>query len=215
LWTDGGQSVVEYNEDGTFAGRWGAWGSGAGQFKTGPTGIFVVPNPNSGTPSTAGTVYTTDLGNCRLMLSDYNGNLITKMGSCGTGTNQMVAPWQVWVVGNLAYVIDAATARVDVWDVTSGNIVRTIGGTFNGLALNQPKGVAVDSSRTWLYIGDSGNKRIVRVNLADTTQRQVVTTGYDTVEGSFSLPRYLAFDSAGNLYVSDFNQHIEAFAVAP
>ncbi len=215
LWTDGGQSVVEYNEDGSFADRWGQWGSGPGQFKTGPTGIFAVPDPNSGSPSTAGTVYTTDIGNCRLMLSDYNGNLIKEMGSCGTGTDQMTAPWQVWVVGNLAYVVDAARARVDVWDTSTGHITSTIGGSFNGLALNQPKGVAVDPAGKWLYIADSGNRRIVRVSLADPTQRQIVTTGYDTLEGSFNLPRYLSFDAAGNLYVSDFNQHIEAFAVAP
>lgn len=214
LWTDGGQSVVEYNLDGSFANRWGVWGSGPGQFKTGPTGIFVVPDPNSGTPSTSGTVYTTDIGNCRLMLSDYAGNLIKQMGTCGTGANQMVAPWQVWVVGNLAYVIDSARGLVEVWN-TSTSTMTTIAGSFAGLNLNQPKGLAVDPTGTWLYIADSGNKRIVRVELADTSVRQLVSTGYDTTEGSFSLPRYLAFDAAGNLYVSDFNQRIYVFAVGP
>jgi DNA-binding beta-propeller fold protein YncE len=118
-------------------------------------------------------------------------------------------------VGNLAYVVDAARGQVDVWDTTTDHIVQTYGGTFAGEKLNQPKGIAVDPSGNWLYIADSGNQRIVRVSLSDSTNRQLVSTGYDTPEGHFGQPRYLAFDSQGNLYVSDFNQRVYVFSVGP
>lgn len=208
VFIDAGQSVVRYDTDGNFVSRLGGWGTGPGKFIMGPTGIDVIP-----TSPTTGTVYTVDLGNCRLMLMDFDGSFITSMGSCGTGTNQMKAPWQVDVRGDRAYVADRGLNRIVVWNLDTNAIVQTISGSFAGQALSGPQGVAVDAAGDWLYIGDTQNLRIVRVSLDGTNTRQLVTTGTGSPEGAFRLPRYLAFGTDGHLYVSDFNQRVYVFDV--
>lgn len=207
VWIDAGNSIVRYDLNGNFVGRWGSWGKGPGQFIQGPMGIAVVP-----TDATTGKVYTTDLGNCRLMVSDYGGKTLATMGSCGTGTNQMKAPWQIDVRGNRAYVADRGRGLV-VWNLDTNSIVEVISGAFEGVNLREPYGVAVDPAGKWAYISDTGNRRIVRVSLDGSGTRTVVTKGTDTPEGSFRLPRFLAFDAQGHLYVSDFNQRVYAYRV--
>jgi sugar lactone lactonase YvrE len=208
VFSDAGTSIVRYDLDGNFLNRWGTWGSGPSQFITGPTGIDVVP-----TDATSGKVYTVDLGTCRIMVTDYQGRFLDQMGSCGTGVNQMRSPWQIDVVGNKAYVAESGRAQVAVWDLTTKQVVQTIRGTAADLVIKEPRGVQVDPSGTWVYIADTGNKRVIRVSVADPSQRQLVTAGVDTPEKFLNFPRYLTFDAAGTLYVGDFNQRIYAFTV--
>lgn len=208
VFIDAGQALARYDVDGNFVARLGGWGSSPGKFIMGPTGIDVVASAPG-----VGNVYTVDLGNCRLMVMDFDGTFITSMGSCGTGANQMKAPWQIDVRGNLAYVTDRGLNRIVVWNLDTRVIVQTFSGSFAGMNLSGPQGVAVDPAGTWLYIADTQNLRVVRVSLDGTNTRQLVTTGTDSPEGSFRLPRYLAVAPDGRLYISDFNQRVYVFAV--
>ena len=207
VWVDGGQSMVRFAPDGSFVSRWGQWGSGPGQFRAGPTGIAVVGE------GTAGRVYTTDLGNCRVMVSRFDGSHVASMGSCGTGANQMTGPWQLAVRGNRAYVADSGRNRVAIWDLDRAEIVQSVAGSFGGVALKNPRGLAIDPAGKWLYIADTGNVRIVRARLADPSIREIVTKGADTPDRFLRFPRYLEFGPEGRLFVSDFNQRIYAFNV--
>ena len=175
-------------------------------YGAGPTGVYGAP-----ATTTTGKVYAVDAGNCRIMVTDYVGTYVDQMGSCGTGTDQMRTPYQIDVVGNLAYVADAGGSRIVVWDLTTRHIVSTIGGTAAGLVIKDPRGVQLDPTKTWVYIGDTGNKRVIRVKLSDPTVRELVTTGKGSPEGFLNFPRHLTFDTKGVLYISDFNQRIYAY----
>jgi hypothetical protein len=68
----------------------------------------------------------------------------------------------------------------------------------------------VGSHPHWIYIGDKGNKRVVRWN-PSTHECDVVTTGADTPEGALGGPDFLNFGPDGTLYVSDNNKHVYSF----
>ena len=77
-----------------------------------------------------------------------------------------------------------------------------------------PMGLAADSSGM-LYIADTDNNRIRRVNLNSSTiytvagngQRGYAGNGTDALQASFDTPLGMALDSKGNLYVADENNH--------
>ena len=85
------------------------------------------------------------------------------------------------------------------------------GGQATNAKLNQPSGIAVDSSGI-LYIADTSNQRIRKV-ASDGTISTIAgdgTPGYSGDEGQASTARLntpvaIAVDSARNVYVSDFN----------
>jgi len=85
------------------------------------------------------------------------------------------------------------------------------GGPATAATFNAPLSVAVDPSGN-LYIADSGNNRIRRVD-----KKGIITTIAGTGDAGFSGdggpataaklddPEAIAFDKAGNLYIDDFN----------
>jgi sugar lactone lactonase YvrE len=90
------------------------------------------------------------------------------------------------------------------------------GGPATAASLNAPTSIAFDQSGN-LYIADSDNLVIREVNAATGTISTVVGSGlscYPTTAtcgdggvataGSFALPLNIAFDSAGNLYITDW-----------
>jgi signal peptidase I len=140
-------------------------------------------------------------------------------GDNGQATSaQLNAPRGVAVdsAGNV-YVADTANNRIRKVD-TSGVITTIAGGgantacTFSGpatsVALNAPRGVAVDSSGS-VYIADTGNACIRKVT--GTTISQVAGGGANTActfagtaaSVSLSAPGGIAVDSAGAVYVAD------------
>ncbi|MGW2189666.1 NHL repeat-containing protein, partial [Streptomyces sp. NPDC001719] len=125
--------------------------------------------------------------------------------------------------GNL-YIDDRENHRVRVVDAATGYIT-TVAGTgtpgYNGdggqatsTELNYPDGVAVDRAGN-LYIGDSRNHRVRRVNLTATpptitTVAGTGTPGYNGDGGQatstqLNYPAGVAVDRAGNLYISEPN----------
>lgn len=122
--------------------------------------------------------------------------------------------------GNL-YIADAGDQRVR--KVGSNGVIETLAGTgivgFSGdggpaalAQLNSPYGLALDAQGN-LYIADLGNARVRRV-APDGTITTIAGGGPLPAGGSnngspatmlaLSAPRNLAFDTSGNLYISDF-----------
>ncbi len=126
--------------------------------------------------------------------------------------------------GNL-YVADAYNHRVRMIDTSrlvstlagSGSTGQGNGGYANGnfgtAIFNTPTELFFDTLNNKLYISDTFNNR---VRLADISTTMVTNfagsgtagflNGIDTI-ATFNYPRGLAVDSAGNVYVSDFNNH--------
>ena len=154
------------------------------------------------------------------------------VGNIGPGVQaQLAYPFDVAVdsAGNL-YIADTSNHRIVRADIVG--TITTFAGTgargFSGdggpavqALLNDPFGVAVDTDGN-LYIADTSNHRIARVDIAGT-----ITTFAGTGEKGFSgdggpavqalldRPRGVAVDGAGNLYIADsFNQRIRRVDIA-
>ncbi|HTS48638.1 MAG TPA: IPT/TIG domain-containing protein [Bryobacteraceae bacterium] len=131
--------------------------------------------------------------------------------------------------GNI-YIADAADNRIR--KITPDGTIQTIAGTGiagfagdGGLAskalLNQPYGVAVDSSGN-LFVADLGNARVRKISL-DGTIQTVAGGGSTVAAGNVSgpavnvqllEPRNVAVDTGGWLYISDFAAHT-VYKVSP
>lgn len=121
--------------------------------------------------------------------------------------------------GNL-YIADQQLDMNCVWKVTPAGVISIVagdggegfagdGGAATSAELDQPGGVAVDSSGN-LYIADTANQRIRKVNTAGTIST-VAGIGYGGYSGDggqatsaeINSPYAVAVDSAGNLYIAD------------
>ena len=78
--------------------------------------------------------------------------------------------------------------------------------------ISRPWGVTWDPSRTWLYVGDVANQRIVRMS-PDGVTCQVVTRGLDVPEGKLRGSNFVEFDAQGRMYASDNNRRIYRFVL--
>ena len=112
---------------------------------------------------------------------------------------------------NTVYVVETGTSRISRWNVATRTSTQ-MRPSCSGTALKQPWGITWDPSRTWLYIGDVLNARIVRMS-PDGATCQVVTTGVDVPEGRLRGSNFLEFDAQGRLYASDNNRRVYRFTL--
>ena len=183
----------------------------------------------------AGNLYISDTGNNRIRKVDPVGNIITIAGSSevaglsGDGglavTAQISAPSAIAIdgAGNILFA-DTGNNAIREINAATGNI-STIAGTlgsagYNGdghaattALLSTPQGLAFDGSGN-LYIADTGNNRIRKVDTSGTisTIAGDGTAGYfgdggAALSGQFDLPWSLAVAADGTLYIADFGNN--------
>ena len=121
--------------------------------------------------------------------------------------------------GNL-YIADTANNRIRRVDAFTGEITTVAGTGAQGYAgdgalatlaeFNQPQGIAVDGEGN-LYIADTGNNVVRKINAATGNITTIAGTGAQGYAGDgalatqakLNLPTALAVDAAGDVYIAD------------
>jgi sugar lactone lactonase YvrE len=136
----------------------------------------------------------------------------------GTGTGaRFNNPYGVAVdSAGTVYVVDTVNNRIrkitpaGVVTALAGSVYGYLDGTGTGARFSYPYGVAVDSAGT-VYVADSENNRIRKITPAGVvTTLAGSTDGYLDGTGTgaqFSYPCGVAVDSAGTVYVGDWNNN--------
>jgi sugar lactone lactonase YvrE len=88
------------------------------------------------------------------------------------------------------------------------------GGAAASARLNAPSGLAVDAARNLLFIADTNNHRIRRIDLANGNISTIAGNGAaglgpdgTATSTPLNAPQGVAVDSAGNVYVADTGNH--------
>jgi sugar lactone lactonase YvrE len=129
--------------------------------------------------------------------------------------------------GRFIYIADTFNNRIRVVEMRNnvGYIATLAGtgtagyseGTATSAMLNHPFGVAVDSLRGLVYVADTFNHRVRRINITTNAITTIVGTGSagfspDGADGaatSLNTPMGIAVDGDGHLYIADtYNQRV-------
>jgi tripartite motif-containing protein 71 len=176
-----------------FVGLWGEQGQEDGK-------LF---NPKDLAVGDADYVYVVDQGD-RVQKFTRGGQFVARWGERGTGKGQFFQPTGVVYAGGNVYVADSMNNRVQKM-TTDGRVVMTFGssgtgnGQFSGLV-----NLAVDTTRGFIYALDMNHHRVEQFDMSGTYVRQWGSYGQN--EGQFILPRGIAVDGQGNVYVTDVGQ---------
>jgi len=197
------------------AGQIGATGD------SGPATSALLDAPGGIAVDAAGNIYIADTANNEIRKVS-GGNMFCVLG-CGITGGTISAPQAVAVdaAGNV-YIADTGNYRVVQY---SGITVTVLAGTglmgFSGdggpgpsAMLNNPQGIFLDSAG-FVYIADSFNGRIRKI-LKDGTIVTVAGDGAIAYSGdggpatsaAMWLPRAVAVDGTGNVYISDTGNYV-------
>ena len=196
----------------TIAGTGASGFSGDGGLAT----AAMLNNPSAVAVDSSGNLYIADPGNRRIRKVDTSGTITSVAATINRLTGLTIdASGNVYfshLSGHRIRKVDSM-GTITIIAGTGESGFSGDGGLATAAMLNNPSAVAVDSSGN-LYIADSGNHRIRKVDTSGT-----ITTIAGTGAGGFSGDRGLAtaaslnfpisvkLDSSGNLYISDYNNH--------
>ncbi len=189
-------------------------GTGTGALFNQPGGIVI---------NSSGVLFVADSGNSTIrriapggIVTTFAGSVANKGYKDGTGT----AAWFNSPVGisvdafNNLFVADSKNTVIR--KISSTGTVTTfagaagvIGSTDSPARFNDPFGLAVDSSTSIVYVGDSDNntiRKITALGVTTTPAGLALATGSADGTGSvarFNLPEGEATDIVGNIYIAD------------
>lgn len=193
----------------------------------GATARFSFPSTLA--VDTAGNLYVADGGNHTIRKVTASGVVTTIAGTAGVAGSvdgagtaaKFNMPFGIAVdaSGNL-YVGDWGNNTIR--KITAAGVVTTIAGTAGvvgsadgtggAASFNAPAGVAVDLSGN-IYVADSGNHTIRKISTSGVVTTFAGTAGVlGSMDGTgtsatFRLPRGVATDAAGNVYVANTTSH--------
>lgn len=174
--------------------------------------LFSIEDPDLDRPTAVavdkqqGIIYVVDTSNHRLARFDLQGKLIDYFGKRGSDPGQFNFPVDVDVddLGHV-YVLDSLNCRVQVFAAT-GEFLRMFGerGTADG-SFGIPKNLTVSNSGH-VYVTDALAHKVVVFStdgelLLRIGSKSVVKKGISP--GGFYLPRGIAADAAGGVWVVD------------
>jgi hypothetical protein len=210
----------------TLAGTPGASGTNNG---TGTAAKFNYPYGLA--VATNGTIYVADCYNHVIRKITLAGAVTTfagKMSTSGSANGSATSARFYYPVGvsvgsgGTLYVADYANSIIR--KITSSGTVSTLAGTAgssgsaNGTGsaarFSQPFDVAADLNSGLVYVADSGNqliRKITSAGVVTTLAGQAVSSGTNNGTGSaarFNIPSGAALDGSGNVYISDYGNHV-------
>lgn len=147
----GNQRVDVFGLDGKFQFSFGGPGTGEGQFN----------KPESAKVNSEGKIFVADLKNDRIQVFDKDGKFLFTFGTSGAEPGQLKAPAGIAFDKNdNVFVTEIGNDRISVFD-KNGTFLTTFGtgGTGDGQFENL-HGIAIDPQTGWIYVCDSGNKRV-------------------------------------------------------
>ncbi len=172
---------------------WGTLGGGNNQFNR-PLGIGIDSDNH---------VFVADTWNNRVSMFDRNGSFIRSFAAPPTTGNFFPTDVAADNSGRI-YALDSGSAKVSVYEVASGNYLRT---------LNVAEGVSIDIHEDTIYVLE-GNNEPGGVSTYDLDGNFIDRWGgYGTGDGEFLYHVWgIATDTAGDVYVSDTsNDRIQKF----
>jgi hypothetical protein len=134
-------------------------------------------------------------------------------GVPGSASNMLNGPHGIFVHTNFdLYVADFNNNRIQLYQSGQSNGITVAGnGAPGSITLNHPTSVILDADR-YLFIVDSDNHRIVGSNQAGFRCLVGCSGGAGSASNQLHLPVTAAFDSYGNIYVTDYiNRRIQKF----
>ncbi len=149
----------------------------------------------------------------------FNGVSILGTPTTEGVTNVTITAQNQFATATATLVITIESARNI--DAFAGDGFKNPYGRFQGdggpaveASLNEPVGIAIDSGGH-VFIADVGNNRIRRVSIVTNTITTVVggdVRGFSgdgglAADASLDYPAAVTFDSAGNMYIADTNNH--------
>lgn len=184
-------------------------------------GSFAVERPYGLAVSSSGTIYV-----CSVQVPQKKNKYVNKSavymfapdfsqaGMLG-GAGEFSAPVDIAIdkQGNI-YVVDMDKNHVKVY-TAAGSSLSAFGGLGNGLGkLNKPMGISINDAAGVIYVVDkpdytdaNGTTVGARVQTFDMNGVSLSSFGqYGEGVGQISSPVDVAFDKAGNLYISDSRQ---------
>ncbi len=198
---------------------------------SGPAVAALLWSPAGVSVDAAGNVYIADSGNARIrkltpagLITTVAGTIAGFGGDAGAaGSAELSFPTKA-VIGPGGDLFIADTANNRIRRVSPNGVITTLAGSgqpgFAGeneaaanAQLNSPRDIAVDGAGN-VYVADTSNNRIRRI----TPQGRITTVaglgiyGYfgdqgPAIQATLALPRGVAVDGAGNVYVADTGNH--------
>jgi DNA-binding beta-propeller fold protein YncE len=151
-----------------------------------PVAITITPD---------GTKYIADIQAGQVLIFDPSDRFVRSI------THPNFRPAGVAVFGNTLYVVDHKANHVEVFDLTTGNSIRTIGSI--GVKVGQmvgPLGVAVDD-QGFVYVDDIINCRVQKFSPEGKYVSSFGSLGDHP--GTFTRPKQIAVDHNGVIYIVD------------
>ena len=191
--------VQAFDSDGNYIFHWGVRGDGSGQFAL-PNGITTDKDDN---------IYVVDTGNHRIQKFTSVGQYQSEFGQSGINNDEFISPMGITINtdGNI-FVSDSGDNSIKKFD-SNGVFLDIFDSSIGGQPL-RAQGLQSDPQGN-IYVADSTNDRILRLDSQGTSLSVWGSSGIQS--GQFKMPKDVALDNAGHLFVVDSNGHrIQKFA---